>query len=97
LVLHLLQKVYSSVVDHVFLSGTELRVPLDDLVNRIKQILLRNALSPGANRKHTGLCAHRTNISSCRVGTKTRNQLKADVFIESHRLCIDLEDLFTAF
>ena len=84
-----------SVEYHVLLSGAELGVSLDDLVDGVHQVLLGDGLPSGADREHAALGAHRTNICAGRVWAHPRNKLKSDVLVKSHSLRVNLEDLYT--
>lgn len=85
-----------SVEDHVLLSGTELRVALDDLVDGVHQVFLSDGLSSGADGEHAGLGTDRTDVCTGRVRAHSRNQLKSNVLIESHSFGMNFKDLHSS-
>ena len=85
-----------SVEDHVLLSGTELRVALDDLVDGVHQVFLSDRLSSGADCEHASLGADRADVCACRVRAHSRNQLESNVLIESHSFGVNFKDLHSS-
>lgn len=81
------------VVDHVLGRGTELLVPLDDLVHRVQEVLLRDGLAARPNRVHARFRAYAADVSACAVGTKASQELEADVALACHGAGVDLEYL----
>ena len=59
---------FDSVEDHIFLSGTELGIALNYLVDGFHQIFLRDALSSGSDGEHASLGAHTLDICAGGVG-----------------------------
>ena len=85
-----------SVEDHILLSGTELRVALDDLVDGVHQVFLSDRLSSGTDGEHAGLGTDRADVCTGRVRTHSRNQLKSNVLIESHCFGMNFKDLHSS-
>mmetsp|Transcript_206 Transcript_206/g.420 ORF Transcript_206/g.420 Transcript_206/m.420 type:complete len:248 (+) Transcript_206:630-1373(+) len=84
------------VVDHVLGRGGELGVRLDDLVDRLQEVLLGRCLSSGADGEHAGLSAHAADVGTGRVGAQARQEVEADVPLAVHRAAVDLEDVLAA-
>mmetsp|Transcript_71849 Transcript_71849/g.150117 ORF Transcript_71849/g.150117 Transcript_71849/m.150117 type:complete len:311 (-) Transcript_71849:782-1714(-) len=82
-----------SVVHHILGGGGELCIPLDDLVDSIEHVLLRNLLPACADRVHPRLSTHRAKVGTRAVRAQPREQLEADVAVAVHVRRVDLEDL----
>merc|ERR1711939_374356 len=87
------QRTTQLVVDHVLRSCGKLRITFDDLVDRIDQVLLSDALPPGTDGVHTGLRANAAELGTSGVGAEPGEQLESDVTVHRHRLGVDLEDV----
>ena len=85
-----------SVVNHILLRGAEFWVAFDDFVDCFHQVFFGNTLSACANGKHTCFSADTADISTCWIWAKSGDQLETNVFVEGHRLRIDLKDLDSA-
>jgi len=90
-----LLELLNSVVNHILLRCTELRVSLHNLVDSSKDIFFCNALSSGADCEHTCLGADGTDISTSAIRTEASDEFVADFFVKSHGLSVNLEDLDT--
>ena len=78
---------------HVLGRGAELPLRLDDLVDGLQEVLLADALAPGADGKHARFRAHRPQLRTSGAGAQARQQLIADVLVDGHGLGVDLQDL----
>mmetsp|Transcript_10769 Transcript_10769/g.66461 ORF Transcript_10769/g.66461 Transcript_10769/m.66461 type:complete len:266 (+) Transcript_10769:826-1623(+) len=86
-----------SIIRHVLRRGRELLIPLDYLVNGVKEVLLGHRLPPGTNGKHTSFRAHTANVCARAVGTETSQELETDVPFAIHGTCVNLENLCPTF
>lgn len=71
----------------------ELEVPLDDLVHRSQEVLLRSHLSPRPYGEHTCLSSHTPQLSSGAVGAQSRNQLPSDIALYAHTLGVNAQNV----
>mmetsp|Transcript_46775 Transcript_46775/g.105792 ORF Transcript_46775/g.105792 Transcript_46775/m.105792 type:complete len:217 (-) Transcript_46775:851-1501(-) len=84
------------VVDHVLGRGGKLLVALDDLLDRVEEVLLGDGLPPRTDGEHAGLGAHAPELGARGVGAEAREELVPDVPVHRHGLGVDLEDVRAA-
>ena len=85
------------VVNHVLRSCGELGEPLDNLIDGLDEVLLRNGLAARTNGKHASFGAHGADLGTSRVGAQACKQLKTDVFFAIDGTRVDFEYLSPAF
>ena len=83
----------NSIIDLVLLGRREFAVAFDDFLNGINQVLLRDALPPGADREHSSLSAHAPDLCPRRIRAQPPEQFKPDVLVHVHCLAVDFEDV----
>lgn len=81
------------IVSHVLRCRGKFGIRLDDFINRLKEILFRGNLAPCTNREHASFGTNRSNFSTCAIGTKTSEQFESNIPLNTHRACMDLEDV----
>ena len=79
----------NSIVSHVARSSAEFSVRFDDFVDSFQEIFLCRHLSAGADSKHTGFRAHRSDFGTCRREEMNFDSYAVELDEVSYQCCWD--------
>lgn len=83
----------SLIILHILTGGAEFEISLDDLLDCGQEVLLRGDLATCSDREHASLSAHRPELSTGRVGAKSRDELPPNPALNAHGFGMDAEDV----